>query len=296
MTYTRFVALSALALGLPLAACGSYSDDNATTSTTGSTATTATTTSATTGGLETTTSPATTATVGTTGSTTATVTATATVTTGGGDTTTGAGGASATTGTSTTGAIEASCDNVTACGGDLVGTWAVAGSCLAVSGMADLTGFGLNCTAAPTEGTLEVSGTISFGADGKVTDMTTTRAMATATIPPECLTISGTTTTCDRMDDPLLARGYTTVECLDDEETGGCNCTASAEQSGAMAFLTIDYWASANYTTADNTVTLSVFGDPWEYAYCVEDTTLTISTQSVSKIGTLTGTVALLKQ
>jgi hypothetical protein len=43
-------------------------------------------------------------------------------------------------------------------------------------------------------------------------------------------------------------------------------------------------------------LTVTVFGDPWEYAYCVEDTTLTISTQTVSRAGTLTGTVALQKQ
>lgn len=296
MTFRRLLTLgSSVALGLAFAGCGGYSDED-TTSTTGTTSsalTTGTTTAtATTGNTVTTASSATTGTVGTTGSTTGTATATT-----GGSVTNGTGGATATSGgTSTTGAIEASCENVTPCGGDVAGTWAVAGSCLPVTGEVDLTGFGLNCSSAPTEGTLEVSGTITFGADGKITDGTTTTAQATAEIPASCLTISGTTTTCDRMDDPLLARGYTTAECLDNAETGGCSCTASAEQEGGMAFLSIDAWTSANYSTADNTLTATVFGDPWEYAYCVEGTTLTISTQTVSKIGVLTGTVALLKQ
>lgn len=299
MISRRFLTLaSSVALGLPFTACGSYSDDESTstTGTTGSALTTGptSTSTVTTGGVDTTASSATTATVGTTGSVTATATATATT---GDSVTNGTGGATATSGgTSTTGAIEASCENVTACGGDVTGTWAVAGSCLPVTGMVDLTGFGLNCTEAPTEGTLEVSGTITFGADGKITDGTTTMAQATAEIPASCLIISGTETTCDRMDDPLKNRGYTTAECLDNAETGGCSCTASAEQTGGMAFLSIDAWTSANYAAADNTLTATVFGDPWEYAYCVEETTLTMSPQTVSKIGTVTGTVALLKQ
>src|SRR5512134_989071 len=43
--------------------------------------------------------------------------------------------------------VQASCLGVTPCGGDVVGTWVAAGSCLPVSGDANMAGFGLGCTA-----------------------------------------------------------------------------------------------------------------------------------------------------
>ncbi len=298
MTYKRFIA-RAVALGLPFTACGSY-EDSATTSTTASALTSGTTNSATmtTGSADPTVSSSTVGTAGpTTDGSTTDGSTTGDATTTGGGTTTGAGGA--TTGgaaTSTTGAIEASCENVTACGGDVTGTWAVAGSCLPVSGDTDITGFGLNCPGGPMEGAFEVSGTITFGADGKVTDNTITTGEGVVAMPPACKELSGTTVECERLEGPFVNIGFATSECVDDAETGGCSCTVTAEQAGGMAFLSIDAWESAPYTTADTTLTVSVFGDPWEYAYCVEDTTLTISTQSVSRVGTIAGTVALLKQ
>ena len=289
MTYRRLVALGAVTLGLPFTACGDYADKEAEspTSTTASAATTGNVTSSTvtSGGVSTTAASATVGTTGTTG-----------FATDAGSVTTGAGGSTTDGGTSTTGPIEASCENVTACGGDVVGTWAVAGSCLPVTGVLDMTGFGLNCSTAPIDGALEVTGTLTLSDDGKVTDNTTTTGEAEIAMAAECLTLSGTVTTCDRLEDPILARGFATADCVDDAETGGCSCTASADQAGGMGFLSLDYWETANYTTADNTLTVSVFGDPWEYAYCVEETTLTMTPQTVSKIGTVAGTIALLKQ
>jgi hypothetical protein len=146
------------------------------------------------------------------------------------------------------------------------------------------------------EGALEVSGTITFGDDGKVTDNTITTGEGVVAMPAACKTLSGTTVECERLEGPFTNIGFATAECVDDAETGGCSCAVTADQAGGMAFLSIDAWTSANYTTADTTLTVTVFGDPWEYAYCVEDTTLTISTQTVSRAGTLTGTVALQKQ
>jgi hypothetical protein len=95
--------------------------------------------------------------------------------------------------------VEADCTNVTPCGGDVVGTWVAAGSCLPISGMADMTGFGLGCTAAPVTGTLEVTGAWTANADGTFIDQTTTSGDSQIELPPACLNVSGTTTTCDRL-------------------------------------------------------------------------------------------------
>src|SRR5690606_35189749 len=157
----RLVALhlSAALSAFSLVNCGSYDDKPATATTGMTTGSTATMDAASS-------SAATTGDVGTPTSTASTATATATT---GGESSvsssSGAGGATSGTNTATTGALDASCDNVSACGGDVVGTWSAGGSCLAVSDMADISGFGLGCFTVPVEGTLQVTGMVTFNAD-----------------------------------------------------------------------------------------------------------------------------------
>ena len=79
--------------------------------------------------------------------------------------------------------VDADCEAVAPCGGDVVGSWVVAGSCLPVSGNADISGFGLGCTSAPVRGTLEVTGTWSADADG------TFEASTTFTIPHRSMVV-----------------------------------------------------------------------------------------------------------
>src|SRR5262252_1806599 len=66
-----------------------------------------------------------------------------------------------------------SCPNVTACGGNAVGTWTVASSCLTVAGTRDLSSIGLGCSS-PVTGSLQVTGTLTIKADGTFVDNTTT--------------------------------------------------------------------------------------------------------------------------
>src|SRR4051812_49023030 len=90
---------------------------------------------------------------------------------------TGAGatsGGAGTTGTAGTGGGGASCPNVTPCGGNVVGTWTVASSCLTVSGALDLGLVGAGCPSAPVTGTLAVTGTFTANADGTYSDNTIT--------------------------------------------------------------------------------------------------------------------------
>jgi hypothetical protein len=190
--------------------------------------------------------------------------------------------------------IEADCQAVEPCGGDVVGTWVAAGSCLPVSGNADISGFGLGCTAAPIRGTFEVAGTWSAHTDGTFTDETTTSGDSQIDLPPECLNVSGTITTCDRLGGALQALGYASVTCADAASGGGCTCLASADQAGGLAMLSVGAASNGTYTVANNVVTTSA-GSNNEYAYCVSGNTLVMTPRSAGATGTLTGTIVLVK-
>jgi hypothetical protein len=186
------------------------------------------------------------------------------------------------------------CGDVTACGGDVVGTWNVTGSCLALSGTVDMSSFGLGavCDATVT-GSLEVTGTWTAGADMAYSDGTTTSGTETIELTADCLEISGTTITCDRVDLPMAAIGYAEVSCLDNPATGGCKCSATINQAGGIGVAPGYPSENGIYAIAGNTLTIEA--GTQEYTYCVSGTTLTMTPVSTGKTGTVTGSVVLQK-
>ena len=181
----------------------------------------------------------------------------------------GAGGSSAQSGTggasgsgdSGTDTGGASCTEVMPCGGDVVGTWTAAPCRLTVTGNADLSGFGLDCTSAPVTGSLRVTGTWTASSDGKYTDNTTTSGDAQLELPPECLRVSGTTTTCERLGGSLQALGYASLTCTDNSASGGCTCSATVQQAGGLALVSIDASTTGTYTTSNNNLVTTAFGN-----------------------------------
>ena len=201
---------------------------------------------------------------------------------------TGTGGNGQPTGTGGSAPVEASCStNVTPCGGVVVGTWTVTSSCLEVSGEVDMTGFGLGCSSASVTGSLEVTGSWTANADGTFSDNTTTSGNETLELPPECLNVSGTTTTCSRVTSSIASiLGYASVDCVD-SANGGCTCAATVDQTGGIGLVSVEASADGNYTTADNLITTD---HDLQYSYCVAASTLTMTPQSPSP-KTTTGTV-----
>ncbi len=188
---------------------------------------------------------------------------------------------------------EASCDNVQPCGGDVVGTWIVAGACVAVGGEIDLTGVGLGCSSGTVTGsTLHVSGAWTASVDGTYTDELAWSGEEEFTLSAGCLQVSGTTTTCDRVGGVLTGVGYMeglyydAVTCLADATPGGCNCTAIIDHPASAA--------TGTYTVAGNVITTSRGA---EYAYCVEGNTLTLTPTKFAQdtSTTNTGTIVLSK-
>jgi hypothetical protein len=206
------------------------------------------------------------------------------------------GGASGAAGSIEVTPVEADCEAVEPCGGEVVGTWVVAGSCLPVSGMANMSGFGLGCTEAPITGALEVTGTWAANADGTFTDGTTTTGDSQIELPPTCLTVSGTTTTCDRLGGALQSLGYASVTCVDAASGGGCTCAATVDQAGGLAVLAFGAPSSGTYTTANDVLTATgSSANVNAYAYCVSGNQMVMTPQATGTTGALTGTIVLVK-
>lgn len=220
---------------------------------------------------------------------------------GAGGSSTGSGGAGGSAGAQQ--APEASCENVTACGGDPVGVWFAQASCLPVSGIADLTALGIGCTEGPISGEIEVTGNFTVGADASISDNTTTSGELVIELVPECLDVSGTTVTCNKIGIPLASGGFDNVACVDSTTTtGGCTCTGTFTQSGGMGYvLAFNAATSGTYTSANNTLTVtgtSTNGDlpTLDYAYCVDGNFTMVTPTTPTILGEKKGTIVLQKQ
>jgi hypothetical protein len=192
------------------------------------------------------------------------------------------------------GGLEASCENVTPCGGDIVGAWTVIDSCLTVGGSVDVKDFGLGCNSAPTTGSLEVTGTWSASAEGMtISDDTTTFGDTAFELPPACAETATLPIACSKLAEPIGSYlSYASLACVD-SSSAWCECSGTVEQTGGMGLVSTSALTSGTYTTADGVLTVSDGTNHTEYAYCSSEDTLTLSLKSVSKTGTVTGTILL---
>jgi hypothetical protein len=192
-------------------------------------------------------------------------------TTGGSGGSTGSGGGGSTGGGDT-------CDKVTACGGEVAGTWEVRSSCLKTSGTADISYLGLQCLTAQITGSIEVTGTLTLGTDGRYSDKTVAKGSDKWDLDKICLYLSGTQVTCGGISSVFSATlggyGYETFSCVDASSGGGCTCQGTVNSTGGVGLLYNDLYPTGKYTAADNTLSL---GDGLEYSYCVKGSELTLT-------------------
>lgn len=184
------------------------------------------------------------------------------------------------------------------CGGDVVGSWTVVDSCLKVSGsVTGLTFLGLGCGAAPTTGSLEVTGTWSASSDGLVVDNTHTSGDSTFDMPMECTnTPTSPLVRCPSLNDVLApVLGAASLDCVD-SESAWCGCSATFAQSGSMGLITSSPMTSGSYTTAGGVLTASDGVNHAEYSYCSFEDTLTLSLAGAGRTGTVIGSILLQKQ
>src|SRR5579871_5661709 len=183
-----------------------------------------------------------------------------------------------------------SCSNGTACGGDLVGSWTVASSCLTVMGNLDLSLFGAGCPYAPVTGELTVTGTFTANADGTTSDATLTSGTEKITLASSCLVISSTPVTCAGAAGLLTSLGYSSLTCTN-AAGGGCNCTGQVNQPGSIGLLSPAPSTSGNVSSSGGTATMSGDSGDARYSYCRSGGTLTFTPQSSSPM--VTGTITL---
>jgi hypothetical protein len=204
---------------------------------------------------------------------------------GAGSTTAGASNAAGANGVGGSGPM-ASCTSVSACGGNVVGTWKVASSCLKLSGNLDVSLLSLACPTVPITGSIGTTGTFVANADGTYTDNTRTTGSATFPVDEACLSISSVAVTCEKAGSVFSALGWTTTTCT--ETNKKCNCTLGVDQAGGMGFVSGQVAAQGSYTAAGNTLKP---GD-LSYSYCTAGDTLTVTPQTSA----LSGTVVLTKE
>ncbi len=185
-----------------------------------------------------------------------------------------------------------SCSNVTTvtpCGGNVVGTWTAVPSCLNVTGQVALSAYGLGCPSASVTGSLSVTGTWTANANGTYSDDTTTSGSEQLTLGASCLVVSSTPVSCSGMGSYLMSSlGYSSVTCTD-AGTGGCNCSATVQQTGGMGLVSVGPSTNGTYTTAGNVITTSSQGP--QYTYCASGNSMIITPESTSP--TLAGAVTL---
>lgn len=203
----------------------------------------------------------------------------------GGSATGGSGQAGTGTGQSGSGvSVTPSCEGAAPCGGNLVGTWKVASSCLKMAGEMDTSLLSLGCASVPVNGSLQTTGTFVANADGSYVDDTTTTGSLTMTLAAGCLSVSSVAVGCDRIGSVFTAAGWKTAECTANAESG-CNCTLTANQQGGLGAIVPFTERTGHYTTSGNTVTIS----STKYSYCAPGNSVTLIPQSSA----LTGAVVL---
>ncbi len=177
------------------------------------------------------------------------------------------------------------CDaNAVGCGGDVVGTWNVAGSCLTINGDMDVFLTSLACATVPATGQLETSGTLTLNADGTYTDNTVTTGSVNFPLDASCLAISGVPVECDRVGSIFASVGWMSGTCTPTAD-GGCDCAMTTEQQGGLGNILPFTESSGDYSVTPETLTISESN----YSYCQNGGSLTL----IPQMDALSGSVVL---
>jgi hypothetical protein len=191
--------------------------------------------------------------------------------------------------------MEASCSDVEPCGGEVVGTWAVMSSCLAVTGESDASGLGIGCSSVAVSGSLQVTGTWTANTDGTYTDGLTWLGEQQLDMGPICFMMGDPRINdCARIVGAVTALGYfegleySSLDCEGTDPTeSGCTCTGTVEQNQNSEVGT--------FTVTAGVVTTS---GGLEFSYCRSGDTMLMTPHrwSPDTSMTPTGTIVLQQQ
>jgi hypothetical protein len=210
----------------------------------------------------------------------------------------GAGGSGGSGGTNTDAAVNGtSCDTFTACGGNIVGTWRLVSTCLAISSSGCPSSERISVQTSPSQVTYTFAGdgTLTLTASGQVTEA--------LRYPLACLgsvTDAGIPQACADTERVLVTPPQTADAGTSSVEVTSASCAAAANEACACTVVvryTSPQTASGAYATSGSQLTLvgsgSDGGAPDAGAssvseYCVAGNTLTIHTAGNTSDGVAT--------
>ena len=184
-------------------------------------------------------------------------------------------------GGSSTGAfVNGQCGTFTPCGGAIVGTWRLTGTCYSYpdAGVSNSDAGTSPCSIQQSTSNTQINGTISFKTDGTYSVATSMGGSASFTYPASCLTAMAMT--CAQLNSSLAAEGTTDAGIsgsCSSASSGGCTCTETFK--GQASSETGSYTTSGSSLTMVSTSSTST-QDPT--TYCVQGTKLTIHITSAS--------------
>ena len=145
-----------------------------------------------------------------------------------------------------------SCGTVSPCGGDLVGTWTVARSCLV--GTKDLSSI---CASASAEVEYVFSGTVTYNADGTYSSALAATTTAHEHYPSGCAPFG---LTCEQLAQVAIDAGVSAACSID--AAGACNCDS-------VPPATVDN-APGTYRTSGGMLTTTHGSTTTTGSYCVQ--------------------------
>ena len=142
-----------------------------------------------------------------------------------------------------------------ACGGDPVGVWTIADSCLEGTPMID------DCPDAVITSDVSLSGTVTVNADMTESSSITTTGTQTASIPSACLMGA----TCAQVEAAIDGASCT-------DAADGCDCTLTIDDTDE---------ASGTWSVSGTTITIVDTGeDPETLDFCVDGDSMQVRTEA----------------
>jgi hypothetical protein len=163
-----------------------------------------------------------------------------------------AGGAGGQTGG--TGGAGASCGSVSACGGNIVGTWRVTGSC--VTGTKDLSSV---CAGASADFAFTYAGTLTYNADGTYDPALTGTVTVHEHYPSGCAPFG---LTCAQLGQAAVDAAAVISDSCSTDAAGACNCDSVSQATSSNA--------PGTYSTSGGTLTTTQGGTTSTNTYCVQ--------------------------
>jgi hypothetical protein len=185
-------------------------------------------------------------------------------------------------GTSTGAHVTGQCDSFTPCGGSIVGTWRLTGTCYSIPGVGTTNADAgtASCLGEQTTTNNQLTGTLLFETNGTYSVATVTSGNTQFSYPASCLTTYGMT--CAALNSTLATEGET-----DAGVSGSCSSTSAGGCTCTETMKGYSFSETGTYTTSGSALTMNPStstSSPVPIEYCVQGTHLSIYTTSSSSI------------